>query len=178
EFDEAHDRTTVFLTSLNDEQLNRVQTALRDATTRRQLIDTIDAEAGRTGVSDARRAQTRGLLEHVTWRLANQSPRLLVDEYLEKVHKVVDTDVATDAHQRQLIARIGEEAFWAIDERSKRDARINRGLKVMGIGALVTAGGGAVVAAGAFAGVLAMTVGVVTFLIGLVILLVGLATPE
>ena len=116
------------------------------------------------------------MLQHVTWRLAQQPPHLMVSEYLEKVEKVAATDVESEARQRQLVAHVSEKAFWALDERSARDKRISRGAKTMGIGSLVVVGGAIVVAAGAFPGVFAMTVGVIMMLVGLVILLVGLAT--
>jgi hypothetical protein len=180
-FDRAANGMQTFIASRTDEQLAFVQQALRTEGTSEQIIATIDAEAERTGVSPQRRLQTRKMLEHLTWRLANQPPRLLVGEYLEKVEKVADTDLEAEARQRQVASKLGEEAFWTAQQQqvlSKRDRRIRRGAKVMGIGVLVFAGGGLIVAAGAFAGVFLMTVGVVMVLIGLIMLLVGLGTKR
>lgn len=180
-FDRAADGMQAFIASRTDEQLAFVQQALRTDGTSEQIIATLDTEMERTGVSPQRRLQTRKMLEHLTWRLANQPPRLLIGEYLEKVEKVADTDLETEARQRRVASRLGEEAFWAAQQQqrmSKRDRRIRRGGKVMGIGVLVFAAGGAIVAGGAFGGVFLMTVGVVMVLIGLIILLVGLGTKR
>ncbi len=177
-FDQATDGMTAFLESRTDEDLARVQSALRTPGTAQRVIDSLDAEAGRTDVSAPRRAQLRQLLQHVTWRLAHQPPSLLVSEYLDKVEKVADTDVESEARQRQLAARVGEELFWKANEPSLRHRRIRRGTKTFGIGFLVTAGGAAVVAAGAAPGVFVMTVGVVMMLVGLVILLMGAMTSD
>ena len=177
-FDEAADGMTAFIESRTEEDLGRVQSALRAPGTIQRVIDSLDAEAGRTGVSAPRRAQLREMLQHVTWRLAHQPPSLLVSEYMDKIEKVADTDVETEARQRHLAARIGEEVFWKGDERSLRQKRISRGMKTMGIGLLTTAVGGGVVAAGAMPGVFVMTVGVIMVLVGLIILLVGSMTSE
>jgi len=177
-FDEATDGMTAFLESRTSEDLARVQSALRAPGTTERVIESLDAEAGRTGVSASRRAQLREMLQHVTWRLAHQPPSLLVSEYLDKVERVADTDVDAEARQRQLAARVGEEVFWKAEERTKRQRRISRGAKTVGIGFLVTAAGGAVLAAGAFPGVFVMTVGVIMMLVGLIILLVGVLTRD
>ena len=177
-FDEAANGMTSLLTSQTEADLARVQTALKSANVRDRLVNSLDAEASKNGVSTARRAQLHDLLQHVTWRMAEQPPSLIVNEYLEKVEKVSDTDVGSEARQRQLAARVGEEAFWTMGSGSVRDQRISRGAKTMGIGFITFALGGAAVAAGAFPGVFAMTVGVIVMLVGLIILLVGLATSE
>jgi hypothetical protein len=177
-FDQATDGMTAFLESRTEEDLARVQSALRRPGTAQRVIDSLDAEAGHTGVSAPRRAQLRQLLQHITWRLAHQPPSLVVSEYLDKVEKVADTDVESEARQRHLAARIGEELFWKAGEPTLRHQRIHRGVKTMGIGALLLTGGAAFVAAGAVPGVFIMTAGVVMMLIGLIILLVGAATAE
>ena len=177
-FDEAADGMTAYIGSRTQEDLARVQSALRTPGTAQRVIDSLAAEADRTGVSAPRRAQLREMLQHVTWRLAHQPPSLLVGEYLEKVEKVADTDVEAEARQRQLAAQVGEEVFWKGDERTKRQRRISRGMKTMGIGLLVTAAGTGVAAAGAMPGVFVMTVGVVMMLVGLVILLMGAMTSD
>jgi len=177
-FDGAADGMTAYIGSRTQEDLARVQSALRAPGTTQRVIDSLVAEADRTGVSAPRRAQLREMLQHLTWRLAHQPPSLLVSEYMDKVEKVADTDVEAEARQRQLAARVGEEVFWKADERTKRKRRISRGMRTMGMGLLVTAVGGGVVAAGAIPGVFVMTVGVIMVLVGLVVLLVGLATSD
>jgi hypothetical protein len=176
-FDQATDGMSTFLKSRTDNDLARVHDALRSASVRERIAAELDSEAMKTGVSAPRRAQLQQLVHHVAWRLAEQPPALIIDEYVDKVEKVAESDVESAARQRQLAARVGEEAFWALDERSTRDQRIARGAKTLGIGALTLAVGGGIVAAGAFPGVFVMTVGVIMMLVGLIMLLVGVLTP-
>lgn len=191
-FDEAVDGMTGFLSSRTPEDLARAQHLLRRSGTREALIEQLDSEAERTGVSAARRSQTRRMLRQVTWQLANQPPSLIVGEYLHKVEKVAATDVQTEARQRRLAARVGEQAFWKLQERASRASgstaptgrkKGNRGAKVLGIGLLVFAGGAALAAAASesaagVGGVIAATVGVVMIIVGLVMLLVDAGSKD
>jgi hypothetical protein len=187
-FDDAVDGMTRFLASRTPQDFAAAQTALRSPGVRENLIARLDAEAEQTGVSAARRAQTRGMLRQVTWQLANQPPSLIVGEYLHKVEKVAATDVRTEARQGRLAARVGEKAFWTLQERAAQTTggtatvqtrkKRGRGAKVLGIGFLVFAGGLGLAAASSDndlaigAGAVAATVGVVMILVGLVMLIV------
>jgi hypothetical protein len=176
-FDEANGGMQAFLASRTDDDLARVQSALKEAGMRAALRDAIVSEARLSGVSPSRQRQLHGMLDDVTWRLAHQPPQLLIGEYLDKVRKAEDTDVEAESRQRKLIERLGEDAFWQAAEKSTRDKRIARGAKVMGIGLVVFGLSAAIVAAGAFPAVFAATVGVIMMLVGLIILIVGLLTP-
>ena len=72
--DEAHDRMSDFVRSRSEADLALVHEALRRPGVRESIIEGLDAEAARTGVSSRRRAQLREMLGHVTWRMANQPP--------------------------------------------------------------------------------------------------------
>lgn len=177
--DEATDRTTSFLQGVTASDLDRVQLGLRDFAAGEQIFSALDQAAAANGLSSFRRAQTGEIFAQAEWRLRNQPPALIVGEYMEKVNKLAAADISTETRIRMLAAKAGEEAFWqAANEKTLREARISRGLKVMGYGLLVFAGGGAIVAAGAFPGVFVMTVGAVMLIVGLIILLVGAATPN
>ena len=121
--------------------------------------------------------------------MEHQPPLLLVNEYLDKVERVLASDIESEARQRWLAARVGEKVFWQA-EASLRDRRISRGLRAMGIGALLFVGGLVLVSLGndnfANGDLNALTViglvpgitgGSVLFVVGLIILLVGAATP-
>ncbi|MGH9662710.1 MAG: hypothetical protein ACRD96_29435 [Bryobacteraceae bacterium] len=164
--------------------LARVQSALRERPVfLSQVTESLDAEAARSGLSDARRHQFRTQMMQVGWRLQHQPPSLLVNEYLVKVEKVSASDIQAEARQRWLAAKVGERAFWQV-EQSKRHRRINKGLRTMGIGVLIfgasalliaaTANGGGV---GVGIGLVGATVGSIFILVGLIMLLVGAATP-
>lgn len=192
-FDDVTDGMTDFLASRTREDFDHVQTALRQPGASDRLIAALDAEAELTGVSAPRRAQTRQLLQQVTWRLANQPPALLVGEYLGKVEKVTATDVPSEARQRRLATRVGEKAFWTLQEQptpagggtapaqGKKGGR--RGAKVLGIGLIVFAAGAAMAAAtegdaAVGTGLIAGTVGIVMILVGLVMLLTSSSKPK
>ncbi len=189
--DAALDGMTSFLESRTPADLVEVRRALNDRPELlHEIIDTIDHEAELSGVSEPRRAQLRAMFTETGWRLRSQAPELMIDEYLDKVEKVVASDVEDAARQRWLAAKMGEEVFWQAQE-SLRKRRINRGLKAMGIGALLFLAGLALVSAsdsdvtdddgdallwlGLVPGI---TGGSILFVAGLVILLVGAATPE
>lgn len=176
--DEAIERTTAFLASREAADLNYVQLGLRDYDGGNTLFTAIDREASANGLSEWRRAQMREIFAQAEWRLRNQPPALIVGEYVDKVEKLVASDIAGETQLRALAAQVGEEAFWQASEKTLRQARISRGLKVMGYGLLIFAGGGLIVAAGAFPGVFVMTAGAVTLIVGLIILLVGAVTPS
>lgn len=177
-YDEAHQRASAFLASRTPDDLSLVQAALRNAERRDSIMNTLDTQARAHGVSDARRAQMRGMLEHVTWRLANQPPSLVITEYVEKMEKLADSDIESEARQRQLTARLSEKVFWDTQTHDARHRRLTRGAKVFGVGAAIFAAGTLVVVAGAFPGVFVMTIGVLVMLVALIMLLVGLATPS
>ncbi len=176
---EATERVTNFLGSVSEADLARVQIGLRDYAAGDAIFAGFDREGAASGLSEWRRAQTREIFAQTEWRLRNQPPALIVDEYLTKVNKLADADISSEVRMQALAARAGEEAFWKhTSEKSLHDARISRGLKTMGYGLLIFAGGGAIVALGAFPGVFVMTVGAVMLIVGLIILLVGAVTPN
>jgi hypothetical protein len=188
--DEATERMSTFLRAQSALELGGVQRALRHHDAGPRILTSLDDVAGDLGVSPWRRDQTRSLFSNAEWRLRNQPPGLVVSEYLEKVDRLGDSDVSREARGQSLAARLADEAFWTAQDpvtRTKRQARIRRGAKVMGYGVLTFAGGAALVALGdggggengglIAAGLITGTVGVIMILVGLVILIVGLATP-
>jgi len=177
--DEATERTTSFLASRTAADLSYVQLGLRDYDAGATIFTAFDREAAANGVSDWRRAQTREIFAQAEWRLRNQPPHLIVGEYLDKVEKLGAADIPGESRLRTLAAEAGEKAFWEHSaEKTLREARISRGLKVMGYGLLIFAGGALIAVAGAVPGVFVATVGAVTMIVGLIILLVGAFTPN
>lgn len=151
------------------------------------IIGTVDEEAGRSGVSDARRAQLRTLFTEVGWRLTNQPPELIVREYADKVERVTASDVQSEARRRWLASRVGEAAFWQAQE-SLRKRRISRGLRAMGIGVVLLAGGALLISLGSRGGgneallwiglIPGITGGSIFLVIGLITLLAGALTAR
>jgi len=192
EMDEAMDEMEAFLRTRSHEEWEMLQAVLqRPEEVGARIAQALDHEAEISGVSEARRAQTRELMEYTVWRLRNQPPELLVNEYLEKVEKVGATDIASAGRQQWLASRVGEEVFWQQAQRptSPRERTLKRGAKAMGIGLLIDVVGGLLIAAGgtsqfgvvAGVGVFGLTVGTIWFLVGLITVLVGLAlsgTPD
>jgi hypothetical protein len=181
--DAAMDDMTAYLRSRTKEDLTAVQRAIReDPAALDRVAEMIDVEAARTGISDERRRSTRRMIEHLGWRMANQPPSLLVDEYLQKIEKIETSNVEDAARQRWLASKLGEEAFWAAaqEEQSLRQRRLSRGLRNMGIGAVLFLGGYLLATSsdGDSAGVGAITgtVGAIWFLVGLIQLLMGAGT--
>lgn len=184
--DEAYVGMRDFLGSRTPEQLEGVRATLRarpDVLWR--ITRTLEDEAAQAGVSDVRQSQLRNMFTEVGWRLERQPPSLMVAEYLDKVERVASSDVRLAARERWLAARIGDELLWQAQEQSTRRRRISRGGRLMGIGALLFAGGVLLISIDGDGGVLAwiglipgVTGGSIAFTIGLITLLAGLATPE
>lgn len=185
--DEACGGMHDFLSGRSPEEFERVRSTLR---TRPdvlwQVTRTLEGEAVRAGASEARRAQLRNMFTEVGWRLEHQPPSLMVAEYLDKVQRVATADVRVAARGRWMAARVSDEFLWQAQEQSARRRRISRGGRMMGIGALLIAGGLALVAIddgdegplmwiGLVPGV---TVGSILYALGFVVLLAGLATSE
>ncbi len=179
-FDEAVDGMTAYLASRTADDLQNAAARLRLPGAVDRIINTLEREAGRSGVSSPRKRQLRGMLDHVAWRLTNQPPSLVVTEYLEKVERAAETDIESEARQRALAARVGEEMFWADDKapKSPRARMLGRGAKTLGIGVIVFAVSGGLVAAGAVPFLFGMTVGVVMILIGLLMMLASLGMSK
>lgn len=188
--DEALAEMTDFVHRQTPEQLARVRMTLQTRPdVLRDISRMVDTEAERVGVSEARRAQLRAMFTDVGWRIENQPPGLIVDEYVSKVERVTASDIEDAARQRWLTARYGEEIFWQAEE-SLRQRRISRGLKAMGIGALLFLAGVALVSASGgdvtsndndallWIGLVpGITAGSIFFVVGFIILLVGAMTP-
>lgn len=183
--DESITGITDLLSRQRPEDFARAQATLRARPTfLSQFTKALDGEAARSGLSDARRQQCRTQLMQVGWRLQHQPPSLLVNEYLVKVEKVSASDIQAEARQRWLAAKLGERSFWQA-ERTKRQRRITRGLRTMGIGVLILGASALLIAVGADGsdavlgvGLVGGTVGSIFILVGLIMLLVGVATPS
>lgn len=181
--DEAFDGVNALLDRQSPQSLARVRTFLREQPELLTRIgDFLEIEGGRTGIQSQRQRRTRDTLDHVGWRLANQPPALLIEEYRGKVERLEATDLESAAYQRWMARQVGEEAFWELaqEQADLRQDRIRRGLKNMGIGAVIGIVGGIFIAIGGDAliavGAVTVTVGSIWLLVGLVIWLVGLGT--
>lgn len=209
EMDEATSGMSAFLATRSPGNIQALQLALRHpANPAMEIFEALDREGSALGLSAQRRLQTRMMMTQANWRLRNQPPALVISETLAKVEKVVATDPSDEARTDWIAARVGEEIFWqqqevggaaitspsdaaagsgsgseeAKPERSKRQKRIAKGARLMGIGLIV--GGLSVAGAwatsdhnGAWVFVIAATVGAVMIVVGLITLLVGLLTP-
>jgi len=187
--DDAENRMMAFLRARTEGDLVRVQTVLRNGGAAASIIRTLDREAAATGVSEARRAQTRSILAQAEWRLRRQPPGMLVNECIAKVEKLSATNPEAEARQRWLEARIAEAGFWQQGQgaqQSTHDRWIARGGRWIGRGFIVFLVSGAVAGVGALLeaealvvpGVVGATVGVVMMLSGLIVLLIGAVIPD
>lgn len=187
--DAALDEMADFLSSRPAEHLDSLRAVMRDRPeVSHRLITLVDEEALGSGVSEPRRAQLRAMFTDTGWRLGNQPPSLVIDEYLGRVDRVTVSDVDDLARERWLMSRVSEEVFWQAQE-SLRQQRINKGLRRMGIGAALFAGGALLVSLGDNGGdggsviqwiglIPGITGGSVLFVIGFFTLLAGLVTSE
>ncbi|HSQ60237.1 MAG TPA: hypothetical protein VLT84_07365 [Acidobacteriota bacterium] len=122
EMDEATARMEAFLAGQTEEQLRRLQQALRSPRNpAMEIFGALDAQAARCGVSTPRRHQTRVLLTEANFRLRNQPPSLVIAESLDKVRRMTETDVSRRVREDWIAARAGERLFWQAQEASDRE---------------------------------------------------------
>jgi len=190
EMDEAVAGMERYLATRSEEEMARVQLALRSPSNHGMTIaQAIDEHAALCGVSQSRRMQTRVLLTDAVWRLRNQPPALTVQDTLRRVQRAGAVDPSRTAMEDLVAARVGEKLFWQQQDtdsggggssdqtQSLRRKRIAKGGRVMGIGLVVGGLAVALTAAGAVPFIFVATVGAIMFLVGLIMLFVGLATP-
>lgn len=116
-FDRAALGMNDHLQSLSPTERRDLSLALReDPELGTRVIAMLDGEAASAGVPQARRLKLRTIGLHACSRL-QQSPSLIIDEYAAKVEKVAARQGDAEAFERQLIARMGQEAFVAHKEK-------------------------------------------------------------
>ena len=192
------------LSELSDERRRYLQRELRaDPDLPLNVAASINKLATMTRLSPRRRAQVRSTMTQAGWRLREQNPSLIIDEYVDKVERFAPRE-ATDADLlRRYQALIGQNAIRhaqihastqytgtpsssAVGQEvpvatqgsghagpTPGERNRRRGGKAMGLGLLVFAGGAVVVAIGSAAGLFLMTAGFFMVSIGLITFLAG-----
>ena len=136
------------------------------------IAEALTRKGALAGMSRKRRLQTRAMITHIALRLRSQPPDGLVQEYKDKVSRVMDSDGFDAMARRNLAAELGEQAFWDLSGRQEPEGGTPAGIKTLGWGVAITGAGTVIVLAGAFPGVFVMTVGVIVMLVGLIQLIV------
>jgi len=83
-----------------------------------RVMGAIDDEAARIGVSMERRLHMRQLAAHVCGRL-RQSTDLFIDGTCDKIEKIAARDGTVASIERQLIAQMGEQAFFQLRDETE-----------------------------------------------------------
>jgi len=78
-----------------------------------RVAESLDADASALKVPHQRRLRLRRLASHVSWRLKNQPPESLLDEYTTKVRRLAARNGYDEELQRQLAARAGTAVLFA-----------------------------------------------------------------
>ncbi|TKD13239.1 hypothetical protein [Polyangium fumosum] len=165
-----------------------------------RIVEAIDEDAARAGISMERRLHLRSIAVEACARMKQSTP-LLIDEYVTKVNKVAARPVTVADFERRLVAQMGEEAFFQLRERTEAHARrwnvastgatANDGAQqgppaanphgrsntvlavggiLLGVGVLAMVIGGIFASGG---GVFAVTIGAILGIAGLITLIVG-----
>jgi hypothetical protein len=118
--DEAVFGTADMLESLTPEQHQRIRQTLQDKPELAEdLARFLDAPAKADDMPLKRRYLLRSGILDLATKMKAQSPALVIDPYIRKVRRIQARDPATLAADSSRLAatRIGEEAFWAYQER-------------------------------------------------------------
>jgi hypothetical protein len=120
DMDEAVFGTTRLLETLTPEQHRRIGRTLKDKPEiAENLARYLDAPAREDGLPLKRRYLLRAGILDLAARMKAQSPALVIDKYVQKVRRIEARGPAAASadNARVLAARIGEEAFWAHQQR-------------------------------------------------------------
>lgn len=188
-------RMTDRLEQLGAREREEVRTTLkRHPDLAMRIAEVVDEQAAVAGLSPARRRDFRSIMTQAAFRLKNQPPGVLIDEYVRKARRATAPDGPEFRRSLELAAEAGEHYFWergieltaagptgvrkAKSARPKAKAEpgkevIMSGAILLGVGVIIFGVSAAIVSAGWFPGVFGLTVGAVTFAVGLIVLIVG-----
>jgi hypothetical protein len=118
EVDEAVLGMTGTIAELSPERAAAVQRVLReDPGVGLAISEQLDRPARLVDVPLKRRLQMRSMLTHFAWRMRVQSPTVVADEYLTKMHRVAALGGRDEELRRALATRLTGEAFWRYQDR-------------------------------------------------------------
>lgn len=118
EMDEAMRGTHNSLSSMTPTERADIGRALRaDPELGMRIVEAFDIEAAAQGLPMERRMHMRTLAVQVTNRLKQSSP-MFIDEYTTKTQKILTRSSDTEDVQRQILAALGEEEFFALRDRT------------------------------------------------------------
>lgn len=139
----------------------------RDPNLALDLFDAVDAKAKAAGVDPRRRMHLRTLATQVAWRLEHQPVALFVDEHVDKVKKLAESQ-----HVALLEKIRSETAEPEVVPPGTTTIRV--GAIMLGISVVVGLTGVAIASGGNIGGLFVVTAGVLGAIAGLITLLVGL----
>jgi hypothetical protein len=87
-----------------------------------EVGERFDAIAKEDGFGFFRRVDLRLAIGELGDRMRHQNPAVLIDPYARKVRRIQASLGGPEEMQRALAARIGEQAFWELQERNARHA--------------------------------------------------------
>lgn len=153
-----------------------------------QVGEALDRGAGEADVPLKRRLHLRRLIKHVAWRMQRQSPTAVIEEYTDKVDRMVERHGAQESLQRALVAQAAGQLLWdgeanatgadglgagAGAAEAHGTPALVAGATMLGFGILTGVVGYAIGVGGNITGLFVATLGVVTIIAGLITLLVG-----
>ena len=107
-----------FLNTRTSSQLADVQVALSEnPDLPMEVAEMLNQYGKEFGLGPSRRIQVRGMVSQTALRMKAQSPSLVVDEYVNKVKKLVKRSGSAEEIKQQIIARMGEQEFFEKHER-------------------------------------------------------------
>ena len=184
-------RMTDRLERLGASERERIRTTLkRHPDLSMRIAEVVDEQAAAAGITPERRRDFRAIMTQAAFRLKNQPPGVLIDEYVTKVRRATAPDAPELRRSLAIAAEASERYFWergielgaALTTKTKSAPKpkskpgedvVLSGAILLGCGVVIFGVSAAIVSAGWFPGVFGMTVGAVTFAVGLIVLIVG-----
>jgi hypothetical protein len=108
------------LAALNPDQRKHVQRTLKEQPDLPMALgELLDERSATVGMSKARRRQLRGVMKQASFRLREQDPSTLIDEYVTKVERLRPS-TTNDGKSIDLAERLGQREFWRYQQHMKR----------------------------------------------------------
>lgn len=181
EMDEAMRGTHNSLSAMTPTERADIGRALKaDPGLGMRIVEAFDIEAAAQGLPMQRRMHMRTLALQVTNRLKQSSP-MFIDEYTTKTQKILTRSTDTEDIQRQILAALGEEEFFALRERTFKYSerwRLAQANAPAGAAPVPYGHGQAQAKSREPRGTGAITAGAIMLGLGVVILLISLAVGD
>lgn len=124
---EVHETTMMIvdhLDQMSPEERKKIDERIKqDPDLTMRVVETMDENAQRLGISGTQRAKMRAAAAHLAWRLKNQGTGALVEDLVGKVDRVIARQGSDAELQRKVAARVAQAQLFGAPQDQPREAQ-------------------------------------------------------